>query len=274
MTKEGSRLCREYGDHEVSLLTVKDCSGDFTGIGAYVATDNARREVVVAVRGSTNVRNFITDVFFSKQDCNFASGCKIHTGFGAAWDEISGRIKAAVRKAIQDNPDYRVVATGYSLGAAVATLAAAYLRDEGLPVDLYTYGSPRVGNDVFADYVSNQPGNNSRVTHQDDPIPRVPPIFFDYRHVSPEYWLSTGTAENVDFGVDDVRVCAGNANIDCNAGAPVPFTYEAHLYYFRKMSACGRKGIEFKRDGTLDFQVFELLQTYQKADDKVVAYIR
>ncbi len=95
-----------------------------------------------------------------------------------------------------------MVATGHSLGGAVATLAAAYLRAAGNAVDLYTYGSPRVGNDAFANFVSAQAGLEIRVTHLDDPVPRLPPLLFSYRHTSPEYWLYDGGATTTNYECD------------------------------------------------------------------------
>lgn len=72
---------------------------------------------------------------------------------------------AAIAEAIKANPSYSLVVTGHSLGGAVATIAAATLRQYGYPCELYTYGSPRVFNSVGAAFVSTQPGGNVRVTH-------------------------------------------------------------------------------------------------------------
>src|SRR5688572_14073083 len=119
-------------------------SGLITGIAGYVATDHARKEIVLSVRGSNNVRNFITDVVFAWTSCPFVSDCKVHKGFQAAWDEISSAAQSAIKSARAANPGYRVVATGHSLGGAVATLGAVYMRRNGITVDVYSYGSPRV----------------------------------------------------------------------------------------------------------------------------------
>lgn len=151
---------------------------------------------------------------------------------------MSSAAKAAVATAVAAHPAYTIVATGHSLGGAVATLAAAYLRAAGYSVDLYTYGSPRVGNDYFANFVTAQTGAEYRVTHLDDPVPRLPPIIFGYRHTSPEYWLSTGDADTTSYAIADIEVCEGIANINCNAGT-LGLDIEAHLIYFQDISACG-----------------------------------
>lgn len=128
--------------------------------------------------------------------------------------------------------------TGHSLGAAVATIAAATLRKQqpSASIDLFTYGSPRVGNAAFADFVTAQAGAEFRVTHLDDPVPRLPPAEFGYRHTSPEYWLSTGTATTTDYGVADVKVCQGT-DTSCNAGT-LGLNTDAHLYYFEAIAGC------------------------------------
>lgn len=148
---------------------------------------------------------------------------------------------SAVSAARALHPSFGVVVTGHSLGGAVATIAAAYLRQQPASapttVDLITYGSPRVGNNAFAGFVTAQPGAEFRVTHLDDPVPKLPPIEFGYRHTSPEYWLSTGGATTTDYGVADVKVCQGSADLGCNAGTP-GLNAEAHLYYFEAIAGC------------------------------------
>jgi hypothetical protein len=50
--------------------------------------------------------------------------------------------------------DYDLIFTGHSLGGALASLAAAQTRVEGLrrseQITLYTFGQPRIGNYEFA----------------------------------------------------------------------------------------------------------------------------
>jgi thioesterase domain-containing protein len=41
------------------------------------------------------------------------------------------------------NPGYKIISTGHSLGAAVATLAAAEFRNQGLSVDLVCFSNNR-----------------------------------------------------------------------------------------------------------------------------------
>ncbi len=126
--------------------------------------------------------------------CSFVSGCGIHPGFATAWEEISDDVLAALQSATALYPAHDIIVTGHSLGGAVATIAAGHLRQEGFFIDLYTYGSPRVGNLAFVTFITNQDGEEYRVTHSDDPVPQVPPMFLSYRHVSPEYCPSNSSS--------------------------------------------------------------------------------
>ncbi|KAM0479979.1 hypothetical protein ACHAPX_004558 [Trichoderma viride] len=239
--------CADDVCDDVSGIVVNSFTGSSTGIGGFVAVDSAHQLIVLSVRGSNNLRNFITDVTFAFSDCAFADGCEVHDGFNDAWNEIADAATAAISQAVAANPGFSIVTTGHSLGGAVATLAAADLRTQGYSIDIYTYGSPRVGNDVFANFVTAQPGGEFRVTHVDDPVPRLPPILFEYRHVSPEFWLSTGDSSTIDYTIAQIEVCTGISNTDCNAGTS-GLDVSAHSNYFEHISGCAPSPLQFKRD--------------------------
>ena len=57
-------------------------------------------------------------------------------------DGHSHQILDTVDKAITKYPNYQIISVGNSLGAAIATLAAASLRGHGHHVILYSYGGP------------------------------------------------------------------------------------------------------------------------------------
>lgn len=173
-------------------------------------------------------------------------GCLVHAGFFTAWNEVKDALLAGVATATTANPSYKIIFTGHSLGGAVSTLAASYARKAGYAVDIVNYGSPRVGNDALVEFVTAQAGSEMRVTHLDDPVPRLPPIFIGYRHTSPEYWLSDGTANTTEYTAQDIKVCEGFANTDCNGGT-TGLDGDAHVYYFEHISGCGAEGISFKK---------------------------
>ena len=219
----------------------------------FVAIDPVESLIVVSLRGSDSVVNYIDDVLFLYTSCDFIPGGKVHTGFWNNWLASQSTIVSAVENATAAYPTYSLVVTGHSLGAAVATIAAAYLRENGYPCDLYTYGSPRVGNGVFADFVSNQTGVTARITHWKDVVPRLPPLLIGYRHTSPEYWLSDGTDTTNNYTASDIVVCVGDKNTTCNAGER-GLDIIAHLHYFENISTCASSILRGKRAISLTWE--------------------
>ncbi len=67
--------------------------------------------------------------------------------------------------------------TGHSLGGALATHAAVQLVSQGINVEaLYTYGSPRVGDNKFSTWFDALVKSvKVRVSHGRDPVPHLPP---------------------------------------------------------------------------------------------------
>ncbi|KAI0438545.1 lipase [Xylaria telfairii] len=227
-------------------------SGSKTDIRGFVSTDAKNQVIVVSIRGSHSLRNWITDLTFFQKSCSLGSGCKVHSGFATAWDEISAATINAVKAAHTANPAYRIVFTGHSLGAAVSSLGAAYARQQGLPVDIINYGSPRVGNGALAQFISDQPGTEWRITHYDDPVPRLPPIIFGYAHTTPEYWLSNGGPTTNNYGVNDIKVCDGTRSLSCNAHT-LGLDIIAHLNYLGPIAGCSPLEIALKKKQDDDY---------------------
>ncbi len=124
------------------------------------------------------------DVFADvKADCNvllvpFEQGGSVHKGFRDALDEVREELSAYLKALHQ--PPRTLWITGHSLGAALATLAAAGYDDvQGV----YTFGSPRVGN---AQFKNAFPVRMYRVEYNNDVVTAVPPPGL-YRHVG-ELW--------------------------------------------------------------------------------------
>ncbi|KAI9849410.1 MAG: hypothetical protein M1838_000153 [Thelocarpon superellum] len=213
-------------DFENTLIT------DDTG---FVAVDKTDEVIVLAFRGSQSIPNFIDDVEFNQVPWDRCDGCLVHAGFWTAWLEIRSTVTQAIASAVAQNPDYQVIITGHSLGGAIAAIAAAEFRAAGTPATLYTYGQPRIGNIPLSDYITNQEGGNFRVTHTDDPVPRLPPILSDYVHISPEYHIEEGYD---DITPNEMTVYQGDINFAGNTGT-VGLNVIDHIHYFGPIGACG-----------------------------------
>lgn len=165
-----------------------------------------------------------------------------------SWLEARPGVLAALKSTAATYPAYRVVVVGHSLGGAVAAVAAAEIRNSATapPADLYTYGAPRIAPPALSDYITNQNrGGNFRVTHSDDPVPRLPPRALGFVHLSPEYYIDAGTGVVPTEG--DVSVLSGSVNLMGNTGNDRNGTdVAAHSWYFNRVGACSPSGFEFR----------------------------
>ncbi|KAH7126729.1 Alpha/Beta hydrolase protein [Dendryphion nanum] len=206
-----------------------------TDVTGYVALDHTNKLTIISFRGSSSIENWMTNLDFRDTTTDLCPGCTAHNGFWQSWVDARPGVLTAIKKAIATAPKYSIVATGHSLGGAIATLAAAQLRNEKHTVALYTFGAPRVSGPALAAYISAQPGGNFRVTNRNDPVPRLPPFFLGFTHITPEYYIGRKTGETpviADMRIfDGVNSMAGNSRW-------VVTDVDAHLWYFRSMSRC------------------------------------
>jgi hypothetical protein len=111
------------------------------GVTGFVAADVTNKLIIISFRGSVSIRNWIADVNVERISIDdLCQGCEAHVGFWAAWETARDQaVLDALNNAIvgtDQYQNYQVVATGHSLGGAVATLAAAQLRYLGFDVAL------------------------------------------------------------------------------------------------------------------------------------------
>lgn len=109
---------------------------------------------------------------------------KVHQGFKTEVDDLWPMLETALV-----NNEQPLWFCGHSLGAAMATICAgrcflSHIKSE--PSELYTYGSPRVGNKRYVNYVSL---SHYRFVNNNDIVTRVPPAWFGYRHNGHEVYL-------------------------------------------------------------------------------------
>jgi triacylglycerol lipase len=163
-----------WGFSQLVSLNCRETSG-------FVAGND--KMVLVAFRGTEpeKLRDWMTDVDIPLVD--FLGG-KAHAGFARAityvWDDMLAAIKS-----MQTNAQ-SLWFTGHSLGAALATLAAARLRLESDTAvnGLYTFGSPRVGDaDLAMRFNQDFRSRNFRYVNNADVVTRVASRALGYRDV-------------------------------------------------------------------------------------------
>jgi len=119
----------------------------------------------------------------------FGGKALVHRGFNNALASVWTPIEAALRTI-----DCPLFYTGHSLGAALATLAAA----RRAPSVVYTFGSPRVGDLGLCELLTRIPFH--RVVHGSDIVTTVPPEILGFRHVGAERHI--GASGLNDFVLD------------------------------------------------------------------------
>jgi pimeloyl-ACP methyl ester carboxylesterase len=97
---------------------------------------------------------------------------RVHAGFLEALDSIGDEIY----RVLKDPKLTEVAFTGHSLGGAIATLAALRAEREGIKVSsVYTFGSPRVGNQKFALAYNQLLGDRTfRIVNEGDLVSLLP----------------------------------------------------------------------------------------------------
>jgi triacylglycerol lipase len=116
----------------------------------------------------------------------FENAGRVHRGFNREVDDLWPLIQAHMQSIPRQKEHWF---TGHSLGGAMATICAGrcFLSDAcPNPVELYTYGSPRVGNKRFVNFVKL---THYRWVHNNDIVTRVPPPWMGYRHTGIEMYL-------------------------------------------------------------------------------------
>jgi hypothetical protein len=230
-----------------------------SGTQCFIASNS--RFAIVAFRGSEiwnkdkgfdlsqMIADLMTDIDIRLSD--WIRGGKVHTGFKTAlesvWDDMLPEIKR-----LQDH-GVLIWVTGHSLGAALATLAADRLPNAQ---GLYTFGSPRVGDQQFQKRFAL---NAFRVVNGRDIVADIPPKG-PYRHVGEHIFIDQKggihpqhrtAKETDDASCDTDSNASGNAGkvrksdsalyIPDSVRDHVPVLYSIYLWneLVQSLTSCG-----------------------------------
>mmetsp|Transcript_31121 Transcript_31121/g.29966 ORF Transcript_31121/g.29966 Transcript_31121/m.29966 type:complete len:449 (-) Transcript_31121:166-1512(-) len=175
--------------------------------------------VAVVYRGTVDLQNFITDVNISmkpfcipkdtyttdvrsnhvtKSATDTSISCTdnpdnpvhVHAGFynSVFRDGLYHRILKHVNNIKSKHPEYRIITTGHSLGAAASVLTAVAFHTSSLfpsneTITSINFGCPQTGNREWYNWVNSLRPNVDiwRYVHQHDVVTRLPA--FDFWHV-------------------------------------------------------------------------------------------
>jgi len=163
---------------------------DHVSIGLICQADGTG-DVVIAIRGTEGILEWIQDAQFLLVPCPFLAGAG-HTedGFTAMYNSLrtgdatgSPTVVNAMATLPFPQPVSTVTICGHSLGGALVTLLALDLAantDFKNPT-VYTYASPRTGDPSFASTYNQVVKNSFRIANRLDLVPKLPlPPAYDH----------------------------------------------------------------------------------------------
>ena len=137
--------------------------------------DKYLNELFLIFRGSTKANYGADWISNARIGVNSSkTGLPVHLGFNHIFNSMLPQLQSFMKDAKQVKSVHCI---GHSLGGAIATLAADWIKsNKGLPVKLYTFGAPKPGMMLFANRLSQKLGKKNifRAYHPTDPVPMIP----------------------------------------------------------------------------------------------------
>jgi len=194
------RIQKLLGDIEFKPYRFLESQGTPHGTGAHcllaVGGDALKsgKLAVVSFRGTDikDRRDLLYDVDALLETWNGPG--EVHKGFATALEVVRSRLEAAIREV----GECRLLYTGHSLGAAMATLMAGVRR----PDALYTFGCPRVGDAAFVEALKDI--KSYRYVDCCDGVARVPPPI-GYEHLGVPYYIQRDRQVTIDPSEKSMR---------------------------------------------------------------------
>jgi hypothetical protein len=185
----------EQGTERVSIGLVLQASGG--------------GDVVIAIRGTEGIHEWIHDAQFLLVPCTFAqSSGSVEDGFNAMYlsmrvgtDNTSLTVTDFMKQQQLNRPITSVTVCGHSLGAALATLLTLDIAvNTPFFPSAYTYASPRTGDTQFVRNYNHLVPNTNRIANRLDVVPNLPfpPL---YEHVQGEFPLNPAKVTLFPFSV-------------------------------------------------------------------------
>lgn len=181
-------------DVKVTLIESKDIGDTRTDTQVAVLYEPTEDTVFVVFRGTEKGLDWINNVQFRQQVYPYgddsSTDVRFHRGFMEAYLAVRDRVLDVVRQ----YPKSPITVTGHSLGGALATIGALDLqfnitKKTGQPLDVYTFGAPRVGNSALVNSFRQRVPNSYRFVYGWDVVTRVPRSWQGFAHVPEEQLL-------------------------------------------------------------------------------------
>ena len=231
--------CKNYFDFFTKKWTiVKETSTDKYYVYNFILWRNDQfKKYIVAFPGTNEILELLNEAVNIKLvDYESGNGIKLVNYFKQVAYELKEIFFTKdVLDDIQAHPDYQFIATGHSLGGAVATIFLYEAINKGFldpnknePV-LITYGQPRTGNENFVLDFNKKVKNVLRIVRDGDIVVSLPYSLINnpYRHL--------GGLILVNKDITIMTYCPKDIGEDypdkeCQKSTSISFNY--HTYYF------------------------------------------
>jgi sn1-specific diacylglycerol lipase len=119
-----------------------------------ILLDHDWKSIVISIRGSSSLEDALVDLKFTdvELDGDLGPEYRVHSGFLTTTMNIMPSIIPLLHQVQQTHEyrDFRIVCTGHSLGAAIASILCYFLRKQNWNAICFGYAMPVVGSDKLA----------------------------------------------------------------------------------------------------------------------------
>jgi predicted lipase len=184
----------------VSKIYADDLTDNLPDFKVFGFIAQSGSDVVVAIRGTEGVFELLMDSLFAPVPFPFADAGQTEQGFTNFYSTLrtgpniaQPRVIDALRPLIATGTIKTLRIAGHSLGGALATLLAVDVSDNSVftAPTVYTFGSPRVGDKVFAGTYDGLVPNSWRIENLNDIVPHLPPLLAGYVHVDAAFPINS-----------------------------------------------------------------------------------
>ena len=171
-------------EHAEYCKTIYDSGGDQKDEVAFEVKQDSGITIIV-IRGTANITNIQSDI-----DVRLVKDTRLSIYLHKGFRDASLGVMEIIDR--DHTVEHTVHITGHSLGGAISQIIGMWLHKRGHNVQIFSYGSPKVSNEVLS---GGQP-THWRVVRLSDPVPFTPP--WPYAH--------TGLfidSQDLDWGPDN-----------------------------------------------------------------------
>ncbi|CBN80476.1 EsV-1-185 [Ectocarpus siliculosus] len=178
-----AKLCRDVYSESVESSPDTYVESADTGAQATVTLEGTK--ATVCFRGSDSAADWKTNFslakvpFLSRKHTN--PEVEVHSGFFMAHNSVKAKIYAKLNKMLESGECTSILFAGHSSGVMSAISAFDFQNDKNVPVEVVTFGAPKVGNAAFASDF-DRAITCTRIVNDNDGV-ALAPMFGGYHHV-------------------------------------------------------------------------------------------